>query len=76
MLWYHRNRAESEPTYRTIRDGYWGYRNVADYGAIHLCDERASEFPGFAQRVDDVLFGVARIRRIQECGDRYGLDRR
>jgi len=49
---------------------------VSDHGVIRQRDERYGERAGFAQRAHDELLVVARMRRIQKRGDRYGFDSR
>jgi len=47
---------------------------MGDYGASDVRDEGDGELSGLAQCVDDGMLGVARVRRVQKCGNRYGLD--
>ena len=47
---------------------------MADQSAIGLRDQRNFELAGGAQRIDDVLLGVTRVRRIQECRPRQLFD--
>ena len=49
---------------------------MADYGTVNVGNERHGELPGLAQRVDDELFGVARMWCVQKRGNRYGFNGR
>jgi len=63
MLRQDRNRAESEPTRCAVRDRFGAYRNIANYAAVRLCDERDCKPTSSAQGINDVLLGVTCVRR-------------
>ncbi len=48
---------------------------MSDDRALFLRDERNRKFAGPAQRADDVLLGMTRVRRVQEGGNRHRFDR-
>ena len=76
MLRENRDRTESEPVRCAVGDRYWRYRDMTDYGTVCLGDEGEGKLPCRAQRIDDMLLGMTRVRRLQERGDRHRLDLR
>ena len=47
---------------------------MADYRTVGLGNERHGELSSLAQRVDNELFGVARMLGVQKRRNRYGLN--
>jgi len=64
--------AQSVPTGRAIRYRHRGDRHVANYRISNLCHERHGQLSGLTQRVNNKLFRVAGVLRVQKRSNRYG----